>query len=291
MQYVKILCIILINKEVSYEISRNERGGATPLSRHSSGLDSFKNKNYKPSMKNYSVRLGFTLAEVLITLGIIGIVAALTIPTVVSKYQKRSTVTQLQKVYSVLNQAYLFSKVEGGDNVLLNNVNAGYDMDAETSQEKISEYMENYFLPYLKVQKNCGISYDTKCFGFQHNNINNDSTGMSWNKYNVILQDGTFISAVYNTLCDENGVCANGGGILLFVDLNGAKGPNVAGKDYFMFYVKPKSSNINFYEASSTDTNNKRNVLLNDCNTSKWRRSCGALIKYDGWKISDDYLW
>lgn len=242
-------------------------------------------------MVNYSFKKGFTLAEVLITLAIIGIVAALTIPTLVSKYEKKRTVTQLQKAYSVLNQAYLFSKVEGGDNVLLNSINGNFDMDSATSQANVSEYMENYFLPHLKVQKNCGISSDINCFGFEHKNINNENVGLAYYKYNVILQDNIFISAIYNTSCDENGVCTAGGGILLFVDINGSVGPNAAGKDYFMFYVKPKSTNINFFEVNSSTPSNKRSALLNDCNTSSWRRSCGALIKYDGWKISEEYLW
>ena len=48
---------------------------------------------------------GFTLAEVLITLGIIGVVAALTIPTLVANYQKKVTVTKVKKVYVTLNNA------------------------------------------------------------------------------------------------------------------------------------------------------------------------------------------
>lgn len=50
-------------------------------------------------------KIAFTLAEVLITLGIIGIVAAMTLPALINKYQQKQTITQLQKVYSVLNQA------------------------------------------------------------------------------------------------------------------------------------------------------------------------------------------
>ena len=48
---------------------------------------------------------GFTLAEVLITLSILGVVAAISIPNIVQNYQKRLTVTKLQKAYAVLEQA------------------------------------------------------------------------------------------------------------------------------------------------------------------------------------------
>ena len=50
---------------------------------------------------------GFTMAEVLITIGIIGLVAAMTLPTVVNKYQERVTVTKVTKFYSIMNQAIL----------------------------------------------------------------------------------------------------------------------------------------------------------------------------------------
>ncbi len=51
-------------------------------------------------------KLGFTLAEVLITLGIIGIVAALTIPGLLSRNEEKVRETQLKKAYSVLSQAH-----------------------------------------------------------------------------------------------------------------------------------------------------------------------------------------
>lgn len=47
----------------------------------------------------------FTLAEVLVTLGIIGVVAAMTVPNLMENYQRQSYVTQLRKVYSELSQA------------------------------------------------------------------------------------------------------------------------------------------------------------------------------------------
>ena len=49
---------------------------------------------------------GFTLAEVLITLGIIGVVAAITLPTVIQNYQKQVLVTQLKKMYATWNEGF-----------------------------------------------------------------------------------------------------------------------------------------------------------------------------------------
>ena len=55
-------------------------------------------------------KLGFTLAEVLITLGIIGIVAAMTIPVLITNYQKKTTATRVKKAYSELLLAIKLSE-------------------------------------------------------------------------------------------------------------------------------------------------------------------------------------
>ena len=54
---------------------------------------------------HYKSKKGFTLAEVLITLGIIGIVAALTLPSLVSNYRKKVTAAKLKQTYSILSNA------------------------------------------------------------------------------------------------------------------------------------------------------------------------------------------
>lgn len=59
---------------------------------------------------------GFTLAEVLVTLGIIGVVSAMTIPTLIKNHQRNVYVSQLQKVYAELSQA--FDKVLTDNNAI-----------------------------------------------------------------------------------------------------------------------------------------------------------------------------
>ncbi len=60
------------------------------------------------------INKGFTMAEVLITIGIIGLVAALTIPHLTSHYRKTVTETRLARFYSVINTAITMSEVEHG---------------------------------------------------------------------------------------------------------------------------------------------------------------------------------
>lgn len=63
-------------------------------------------------MKLIIKRKGFTLAEVLITLGIIGIVASMTLPALTAKYRKRVIETRLKKFYTVMTQAIILSEEE-----------------------------------------------------------------------------------------------------------------------------------------------------------------------------------
>ena len=59
--------------------------------------------------------LSITMAEVLITLGIIGIVAAMTLPDLIQKYQKQETSARLKKFYTTMNQAIMMSEIDNGD--------------------------------------------------------------------------------------------------------------------------------------------------------------------------------
>ena len=254
-------------------------------------VDYLNNINYNFAMKMNSLRKrAFTLAEVLITLGIIGVVAALTIPNLLVSYEKKQTVSRLQKVYSVLNQAYLFAKADGGDNILAENIIGDYDNTANRSY--VVNFMSKYFVPHLRINKNCDYTSDEACFGKSYKryfgNGNEASSGITYYKYNIILNDGAFISVTTNNICDADGNnCVSGGGLVFYIDINGAAKPNTFGKDNFIIYITPNSSNIEFYQNGNT-----RTALLNDCNSmTGFRRSCGALIKRDGWKISADYLW
>ena len=96
------------------------------------------------------IKFGFTLAEVLITLGIIGVVAAMTIPTLISKNQKRVIEAKLKEDYSIIQQ--VIKSNEGNDvdmSMLL--------QDGNTDSQK--EWFETYFAPYMKYSHVC---YETK---------------------------------------------------------------------------------------------------------------------------------
>ena len=65
-------------------------------------------------IKNMRKRFGFTLAEVLITVGVIGVVAAITIPTLMQNYQDNANKVAYRKSFSVLSQATKMIAYENG---------------------------------------------------------------------------------------------------------------------------------------------------------------------------------
>ena len=87
---------------------------------------------------------GFTLAEVLITLGIIGVVAAMTIPTLMTNYAKHKTETQLVKFYSMMNQTLKMSVADNGD------PDGWVVAKKNYSYKETVEFLNTYIYPYMK---------------------------------------------------------------------------------------------------------------------------------------------
>ncbi len=86
---------------------------------------------------------GFTLAEVLITLGIIGIVAAMTMPALIQHHRKQVVETRLKKFYSAINQAVMLAEVEYGDKKI-------WWEDIPGGEPQL-EWFKKYLAPNLKI--------------------------------------------------------------------------------------------------------------------------------------------
>ena len=97
------------------------------------------------------MKKGFTLAEVLITLGIIGVVAALTIPMLIADSRKESTAANVKKFYNVINNAVQFAVADNGD------ASEWMGEVKELNYNENLKFLQQYFLPYLKYTKydNC----------------------------------------------------------------------------------------------------------------------------------------
>lgn len=165
--------------------------------------------------------LGFTLSEVLITLVIIGIVAAITVPTLMANSNEQALKSALKKNNSVISQALRRYYIDNGENLTVT-------LNDSTQFQKIKE---NFILKYFNVAKIVDSddylkdikyrSYDSKEF---------EATKYCSTNTCVILDDGTSMSVLV----------PNGNGVILggfIVDVNGPfKKPNQAGKDTFLLY-------------------------------------------------------
>lgn len=167
------------------------------------------------------MKKAFTLAEVLITLGIIGIVAAMTIPALNNKIREKETITKLQTTYSILAQAFKSIEAESGDPDAWNLSGASYNKED-------SEIIAKYILPSLKLTQDCGTGANTSCFyGGRYKYLNGTTVGSygGYGLYKVVLLNGTALSfGQWNA--NER--------IDFYVDTNGVNAPNTIGRDLFV---------------------------------------------------------
>ena len=109
----------------------------------------------------HAKRAAFTLAEVLITLAIIGIVAAMTIPTLVQSYKKKVVESRLLKFYSTMQQAIKLSEIENGPLSTWDDIGTGcefVDPDAEEKEciegtETPLIWYNKYLAKYIKISQ------------------------------------------------------------------------------------------------------------------------------------------
>lgn len=100
---------------------------------------------------------GFTLSEVLITLGIIGIIAAITMPLLVQKNNNRVVETRLKKFYSAINQAIILAEVDYGDKKYWYKDVKGAEIDKDGNivlgSSNVEIWFNKYLAPYMKIIK------------------------------------------------------------------------------------------------------------------------------------------
>ena len=202
------------------------------------------------------MRKAFTMAEVLITLGIIGVVAAMTLPTVIGKYQEHEVTVKAKKIYSMMMQVLDLAKAKydtAGDNSTLFTT-------ATTDDELVrnfSEYLPGGFVCYSNAAAN------SKCKKLEYRYLYQTFS----NKYGqlvlpaIILPDG---GVIYPKVSPHKCIPTNASGVTLepdgsikydedgnpviwhqvrddcgtiYFDVNGPKEPNKAGFDVFAFTV------------------------------------------------------
>lgn len=234
-----------------------------------SSFNSF-NEYFNGLKYDVSCTNAFTLAEVLITLGIIGIIAALTIPALIAEFQEKQTVSQFKKTYSLISQVY--SQVVQD--------NGSPNTWSITSEDDVAAY----FIPYFNTTKTCQNT-SQNCYSLM-GYINANPTDLRKKFANrassqIRLQDGTILSfesqlsLASGTTCTAwYGYCFN-----ITADINGVKPPNRHGVDVFTFEafstkIKPRGA------SQTTSTNGDLCNPTGDTGSAGWFNgsSCGAWV-------------
>ena len=209
----------------------------------------------------------FTLAEVLITLGIIGIIAAITIPILIQNYKNNVVETRLKKMYSIMNQAIIMSEDNNGN--------------LEEWNFDNKDFLNTYIIPYLNKTDIKKIDATAKYSG-------------------VYLSDGSLI--ITKNIEYGAGLGANleyffypDAKNFNFSEFNGRK---YSGSKFFLFRLVYPNSECNPLHKKgfepyicglnkSNDPNKDGIYACNKENTYKFY--CTYAIQRNGWKIPKDY--
>ena len=229
------------------------------------------------------VKFGFTLAEVLITLGIIGIVAAMTIPTLISRKQKLEIETQLKETYSIIQQGL---KMAENDDLALN---------SEVTEYTINDWFDTYFAPYIKYSRVCYDSAGcwqnfgpTKNLSGNTTYISRTGIGIGANIVTIKLTNGSNLildSYGVKDLKQYMGLNVSHESLVIIIDANGDKRPNIIGKDIF-FSVLTDKGLVPVGVDESNDTLNKNcSATATGVNAGYY---CLLKVKNNGWTIPDD---
>ena len=175
----------------------------------------------------------FTLAEVLITLGIIGVVAVITLPSLIQSNIEKQRVAQLKKAYSELSQAYNLAIAENGSPT-------EWGMGG-MYEEKSHYIMADNMRKFLKLSVDCvDMTAEQTRVNCGHDNLYRDYPSQYDKSFRrlVVLSDGTLVNIrTYTGLCNFQysaikNVCG-----AISVDLNGATPPNRNGEDMFDIFI------------------------------------------------------
>ena len=245
-----------------------------------------EDNSQKYRMENCTLLLtAFTLAEVLITLGIIGVVAALTLPSLIQNYHEKQRVTQLKKAYSVMQNAFLMAQEEYGDvtdwGLTITNTGEKDDDGNDILDNSGTENVMNILMKYVeksKIPQNSYIGYVESIDGRQ--------AFWPWevsaDKY-FYLKDGTMVTMGWISSLDCNG------------DYQGKK---IACSDFWIAFPKKSKMKIgvdvfNFiftkegFKPNSTTSGAKCNAFEAVGSADTNGRGCTAHALYNG---NMDYL-
>ncbi len=229
-------------------------------------------------------KAAFTLAEVLITLGIIGVVAAMTMPVLIQNHRNTVVETRLKKFYSAINQAVTMAENDYGEKNYWYADLQGAQTDDEgnlipDSSESL-KWFNKYLAPYMAIIKTEELSDGTFIVYFPD--------GSALKQYQqATTRDWFFYPSKAKDCIGQYGD-RGGSGICAFAFIFNLNVQDNNPDNIYWRYHYNKGFEPWMYNWDGT-----RESLLNGCKTevdpSLDRNFCTALIRYDGWKITKDY--
>ena len=224
---------------------------------------------------------GFTLAEVLITLGIIGVVAALTIPSLIQTHKRVEVAAKLKQIYSLMNQAILISEKDNGDKEYWDYCNWG-------NSECTKNFFEKYLLPYIKYTKYTFFeSYGGTNIAIYFANGSILTAKMTINGIDFFfITNGKYFNSDTFTEQDDDGnylAQRKGTGSSIFpfgIYINNTTNTRYHYKKGFEPYM---------IALGNYNEDELKNNLQYGCYTSSQPNYCTALIQYNGWTFPKDY--
>lgn len=199
---------------------------------------------------------GFTLAEVLVTLGIIGVVASLTMPMLMGNYHKQASVTAAKKAFSILNQAYInIIREKGIDTFAMCTVNDSQCL-GDLFKAELKLINSALWTPNSGIAEGC---WEDKAI-----------TNPNESHFCTVAADGIVYDFDMEWPRTENKVKG-----YILVDINGTKRPNLFGKDRYAFSIT--DSDISPYKS-----NNPNADIIPPCNNGQgsYEVNLGCAYKY-----------
>ncbi len=222
--------------------------------------------------RTLSSRKAFTLAEVLVTLGIIGVVSAMTVPALMQNHQRKTYVTQMHKFYNELQQA---AQQYMTDRNAVNLREAGL-----TDQAALNNFVKTYF----KVVNDCG-STRTPCLASSYRKLSGKVIGAGTGQpaFVTIASGASFGYGIASSGTADNSRVA-----IFDVDINGQQGPNIAGRDVFILGLF-NNGIVDEYALTTApgDKDTRENLFNTTCNADNttWHGCFGKLLN-DNWEMN-----
>lgn len=234
---------------------------------------------------------GFTLNEALIAVAIVGIVAALTVPNVVSNYQRKAFALAAKKNYTTIQESLAELQTVNYRNKSMYGT-VLHQQDGEDLADNVGKFLTEYF----KVNKDCGETAQP-CFATTYRSINSGTqTAFSCSGYSVSISNGAAICMIPATVSIKHLMGSADTPardvevkrpVTVYIDTNGVDAPNIGGRDMFMFKIYEDFSIDEFSpDDIKNATANRDTYFNNNCKTSYIGQGCFGKLIGDKWEMN-----